>query len=57
MVLKKLKNSKTSFRYNIENTHRSVGTRLSHYVFKKFGNNNLEDENITINLQDLQDNL
>ena len=44
------KNNKTSFKYKIENTHRSVGTRLSHYVYKKFGNNNLEDENITINL-------
>ena len=41
---------KNSFNYLIENTHRSVGTRLSHYVFKKFGNNKLQEDTITINL-------
>ena len=41
---------KNSFNYFIENTHRSVGTRLSHYVFKKFGNNKLQEDTITINL-------
>ena len=38
------------FEYEIENTYRSVGTRLSHYVYKKFGNNELNDETIKIKL-------
>ncbi len=42
------KGNKTSYSYKIENTCRSVGTRLSHYVYKKFGNNNLEEDNITL---------
>jgi len=27
----------------IKNTHRAVGARISHYLFKKYGNNKLED--------------
>jgi len=38
------------FEYNIENTHRSVGTRLSHYLYKIFGNNKLNEESIVIKL-------
>ena len=41
---------KTFFEYPIENTYRSVGTRLSHYIYKKFGNNMMDKENITIKL-------
>ena len=41
---------KNNFEYEIENTSRSVGTRLSHYVYKTFGNNNLKDDTININL-------
>jgi glutamate synthase domain-containing protein 3 len=37
---------KFSFDYEIENTHRSVGTRLSHYLYKKFGDNNLNENSI-----------
>ena len=37
--------------YNVENTCRSVGTRLSHYVYKKFGDNKLEKDLITIKLK------
>ena len=33
--------------YDVENTHRAVGTRLSHYVYKKFGNNALA-ENLSL---------
>ncbi len=42
---------KKFFEYEIENTCRSVGTRLSHHIYKKFGNNKLENEiiNITLN--------
>ena len=41
---------KTIFEYEVENTCRSVGTRLSHYVYKKFGNNKLDREIITVKL-------
>ena len=42
--------SKNKFSYEVENTSRSVGTRLSHYVYKKYGNNKLSDSTININL-------
>ena len=41
---------KNEFNYNIENTFRSVGTRLSHYVYKKFGNNKFKQDTIIIKL-------
>ncbi len=41
---------KNNFEYEIENTSRSVGTRLSHHVYKKFGNEKLSDETINIKL-------
>ena len=44
-------NQKNNFEYEIENTLRSVGTRLSHYIYKKFGNNKLKDDTIKINLK------
>ena len=40
----------TECEYDVENTHRAVGTRLSHYVYKKFGNNALEKNNIIVSL-------
>ena len=39
------------FEYDIQNTFRSVGTRLSHYVYKKFGNQKLKPETIQIKLK------
>ena len=36
--------------YKIKNTHRAVGTRLSHYIYKKFGNKGIEENMIEINL-------
>ena len=39
-----------SFEYETENTNRSVGTRLSHYIYKKFGNNKLNLDTIKIKL-------
>ena len=41
---------KSTFEYEIENTCRSVGTRLSHYIYKKFGNNKLKEDSLTIKL-------
>ncbi len=41
---------KFNFEYNIENTHRSVGTRLSHYLYKSYGDNRLNEDSITIKL-------
>ena len=41
---------KNNFEYEIENTSRSVGTRLSHHLYKKYGNEKLKDETINIKL-------
>jgi glutamate synthase (NADPH) large chain len=43
-------NKKNNFNYEIENTSRSVGTRLSHHVYKTYGNNKLPDDTINIKL-------
>ena len=45
------KKNKNNFEFEIENTSRSVGTRLSHHIYKKFGNNKLNDDTININLK------
>ena len=42
---------KNSYNYEIENTFRSAGTRLSHHVYNRFGNNKLNDDTININLK------
>ncbi len=42
---------KNIFEYEIENTFRSVGTRLSHHIYKKFGNYKLNDDTINITLK------
>ena len=34
--------------YIIKNTHRTVGTRISHYLYKKYGNNKLDDNFLTL---------
>jgi len=36
--------------YTIKNIHRAVGTRLSHYIFKKFGKKDIEENMVEINL-------
>ena len=41
---------KNNFDYEIKNTFRSVGTRLSHYIYKKFGNEKLNHDTIRIKL-------
>jgi len=41
---------KNFYQYSTKNTYRSVGTRLSHYIYKKFGNNQLSEETINIKL-------
>ena len=41
---------KNYFEYNTQNTYRSVGTRLSHYVYKKYGNGQLDEDIINIKL-------
>ena len=43
-------NKKNNFEYEIENTSRSVGTRLSHHIYKTYGNNKLPDDTINIKL-------
>ena len=41
---------KNYFEYKTQNTYRSVGTRLSHYVYKKYGNGKLNEDTINIKL-------
>jgi len=41
---------KNNFDYEIENTSRSVGTRLSHHIYKTYGNNKLSVDTINIKL-------
>jgi glutamate synthase (NADPH/NADH) large chain len=36
--------------YDIKNTHRAVGTRLSHYIYKKFNKKKLPEDFISIDL-------
>jgi glutamate synthase (NADPH/NADH) large chain len=43
-------NEKNYFEYNTENTYRSVGTRLSHYIYKKYGDGKLNEETLNIKL-------
>ena len=42
---------KNFFEYNIQNTYRSVGTRLSHYIYKKFGDGKMNLDIINIKLK------
>jgi len=41
---------KIELNYEIKNIHRAVGTRLSHYIYKKFDKERIEKNSITINL-------
>jgi glutamate synthase (NADPH/NADH) large chain len=53
-IYKDIKNSigknKVESSYEIKNVHRAVGSRLSHYIFKKFGNKGIEENIVEINL-------
>ena len=50
-IKEKIKTSQENyFEYQTENTYRSVGTRLSHYIYKKFGNGKLNSDTIKIKL-------
>jgi glutamate synthase (NADPH/NADH) large chain len=44
------KKNKVQSNYKIQNIHRAVGTRLSHYIFKKFGNKGINENIVEINL-------
>ena len=54
-IYKEIKNSisekrKIEVDYNIKNTYRAVGTRLSHYLYKEFGDKEIKKNSIIINL-------
>ena len=34
--------------YDIKNTHRTVGSRISHYIYEKYGNNKLDNDFLTL---------
>ena len=38
------------FEYNTKNTYRSVGTRLSHYIYKKYGDGNINEDTVSVKL-------
>jgi len=42
--------NKIQSNYKIKNVHRAVGTRLSHYIFKKFGSKGIKENIVEINL-------
>ena len=42
--------NKVQSNYKIKNVHRAVGTRISHYIFKKFGNKGIDENIVEINL-------
>ena len=44
------KNKKFKLSYKIKNIHRAVGTRLSHYLFKDFGEKKINENNFEIAL-------
>ena len=44
------KKNRIELNYNIKNVHRAVGTRLSHYIYKKFNKQKIEKNSIVVNL-------
>tara|TARA_B100001123_G_scaffold36726_1_gene37938 strand:+ start:50 stop:3928 length:3879 start_codon:yes stop_codon:yes gene_type:complete len=45
-----IKKKRVESNFNIKNTHRAVGTRLSHYIFKNFNEKKIENNFVKINL-------
>ena len=45
------KKEKISQEFEIQNTDRAVGTRISYHLYKKFGNNNLDENSIELNFK------
>ena len=51
-IEKKLDDTKSiKTEFEIENTHRAVGTRISHNLYKKFGHDKLEEGFLTLNFK------
>ena len=51
-IEKKLDDTKSiKTEFEIENTHRAVGTRISHNLYKKFGHNKLDEGVLTLNFK------
>ncbi len=45
------KKQKISQEFEIKNTDRAVGTRISYHLYKKFGNNNLDENSIELHFK------
>ena len=45
------KKGKINQEFEIQNTDRAVGTRISYHLYKKFGNNNLDENSIELNFK------
>jgi len=51
-IEKKLsKSEKIDKKFLIQNTNRAVGTRISHHLYKKYGNNKLKDDFLKLNFK------
>ena len=44
------KKNKVEISLNIQNVNRAVGTRLSHYIYKKFGKDKVQENSVIVNL-------
>jgi len=49
-VLENLISKNNNLSFEVKNTHRAVGTRLSHYIYNKFKEQKIEKETFKINL-------
>ncbi len=45
------KKEKINQEFEIQNTDRAVGTRISYHLYKKFGNNNIDENSIELNFK------
>ncbi len=45
------KKEKINQEFEIQNTDRAVGTRISYHLYKKFGNNNLDENSVKLNFK------
>ena len=45
------KKEKINQEFEIQNTDRAVGTRISYHLYKKYGNNNLDENSIELNFK------
>jgi len=50
-IYKRLNSEKIEKEYQIKNTHRAVGTRISHHLYKKYGYEKLDENFLVLNFK------